>query len=161
MVHSSLQHCFSLLRFVFMQNFLEFPSQHFNWVEIWTLTDPFKTLWFFSFSVVLLLICWCAWDHCPGTRSKISQPLAVRHMTSHFTLEYFDILRSSWSTPWLQGAQILWLQNKLNHHPISSLDGMRCICWYAMLGFHQMWYCALWPNIPTLISSVQRIMFQV
>ena len=38
--------------------------------------------------------------------------------------------------------------------------GMRCLCWYAVFGFLQTCCCALWPNISTLVWSVQRTLFQ-
>ena len=38
--------------------------------------------------------------------------------------------------------------------------GMRCLCWYAAFGFLQTCCCALWPNISTLVWSVQRTLFQ-
>lgn len=39
-------------------------------------------------------------------------------------------------------------------------DLMRCLCSYAVVGFHQMWCCLLWPNVSIWVSSVQRTLFQ-
>jgi len=38
--------------------------------------------------------------------------LIIGLIASDLTLAYFGIHMSSWSTQWLQGAQVLWLQNK-------------------------------------------------
>ena len=37
---------------------------------------------------------------------------------------------------------------------------MRCLYWYAVFGFLQMWLYALCPNISTLVSSVQSPFIQ-
>uniref|UniRef100_A0A3Q0SF86 Glutamyl-tRNA(Gln) amidotransferase subunit C, mitochondrial n=1 Tax=Amphilophus citrinellus TaxID=61819 RepID=A0A3Q0SF86_AMPCI len=34
---------------------------------------------------------------------------------------------------------------------------MRGLCRYAVFGFHQIWCCALWPNISAFISSPAHI----
>ena len=78
-----------------------------NWLTkklfltFWVIVPPkwFKHLLLFWFS----LSCWWA---------SFSPALAVGQTASHLSLEYFGIQRSSWWTQWLQGAQVLWLQNK-------------------------------------------------
>lgn len=39
--------------------------------------------------------------------------------------------------------------------------GMKCFCWCSVFVFHQMWDCALKPNISTLASFVQSTLFCV
>lgn len=53
-------------------------------------------------------------------------------------------------------------QQAWNRHPSTFVltVGTRCLCWYAVLGFCQMCHCALWPNISTFVSYVQRTFFQ-
>jgi len=41
--------------------------------------------------------------------------------------------------------------------PLYLIVGMRCLCWYAEFGFLQTCF---WPNISTIVSSVQRTLFQ-
>jgi len=53
----------------------------------WTIATP----GFYSFSVTLLYICCCVWDHCPVAWPSFSQVVAVRQMASHLTLEYLYI----------------------------------------------------------------------
>jgi len=83
--------------------------------------------------------------------TSFSQALAVRQMASHLTQEYFGIQRSSWWT-----ARCPGLRTSPNHQPSTTvLDS-----WYDMFGFLQTCCCALWPNISTLVWSVQRTLFQ-
>ncbi len=81
----------------------------------------------------------------PVASPNHGQALAVGWMSSHLSLEYFGIQRSSWSTQWLRGTWVLWLQDKPK---IISM----CYFWYEVfvlmcsLGFHQTCHCALWPE---------------
>lgn len=81
--------------------------------------------------------------------------LAAGKMTSHLTLENIGVQRSKWSTQRLQSAEILWLQNKPTSTTVLTVD-MRCLFWYAVPGFRQIWRCALWPNVLALVSSVPK-----
>ena len=96
-------------------------------------------LFFFRHSAVDLLLCLgslsCWWP-------SYSHALAVRQMASHLTLEYFGIQRSSWWTQWIHGVEVQYFS------------------WYIVFGFLQTCCCALWPNISTLVWSVQRTLFQ-
>jgi len=51
-------------------------------------------------------------------------------MASHLTQEYFGIQRRSWWTQWLQGTQVLWLQNTPKssalHHRAWQME--QCVC---------------------------------
>jgi len=70
--------------------------------------------------------------------------LAVGQMASHLTLEYFGILRSSWWTQWLQGAQVLWLQNKPKSSALHSwceVFVLTCCVWFSP----NVLLC-VWPN---------------
>lgn len=58
----------------------------------------------FSFSPILLQICFYAWIHWPVGWSCLGQALAIGQMTSRLTLEYLSTQRSSWGTQWLQAA---------------------------------------------------------
>jgi len=77
-------------------------------------------------------VAWRA-PYCPVPWPNFCQVLAVDRLT----LEYFGIQRSSW---WLQGVQVLWLQNK----PTSAV-GMRDLCWYDVSGF--------FPNVALSIMA--------
>ena len=111
------------LFFMLMLEFIDVLGIHLC-AAIFSLATLFKSGWdvdftgftttprFFFFFINFFQICCCAWDHCPGAWPNYSHALAVRQMASHLTLECFGIQRSSWSTPWLQGAQVLWLQNE-------------------------------------------------
>lgn len=72
-------------------------------------------------------------------------------MFLHLTLEYF-----SWSTRWLQGVRVPWLQNE----PKSWFPPLPCLYWYDVFGFCQMWHCVFWSNISTLVRSIQRKLFE-
>lgn len=61
-------------------------------------------------------------------------------MTSHLPLEHSGMS--------VQGVQVMWLQNKLNHPPSTAV--------FAPL---QTWQEALRPNISTLITSVHSTLF--
>ncbi len=83
----------------------------------------------FSHSVEDLLVCL---DHCPVAWPNFGHAIAVIRMASHLTLEYFGIQRDSWSTQWLWGTQVLWLQKKpklISPSPACLNFGMRCLCW--------------------------------
>lgn len=87
--HSSLQSCFSWLRFAD--------------ISLWQLWF-IETHWFFRFQTLCCRFCelWCARDHCTVAWPSLGKTLAVRLMVSHLTLECFLIERSSCSTQWLK-----------------------------------------------------------
>lgn len=73
--------------------------------------------------------------HCVA-RPDFGQALTVRQIRSHLPLEHSGMS--------VQGVQVMWLQNKLNHLPSTTTV-------FAPL---QTWQEALRPNISTLITSV-------
>lgn len=114
-------------------------------------------LFLLFFLTILLQIYCCIWDHCPVAYSSLGQDLAVGQMASHLTLEEFmvDSVTARCTSPLTaKQAQIV------ASLPPCLRDELRCLCWYALSNFLQMWFCALKPNISTLIFSVQRIFFQ-
>lgn len=68
-------------------------------------------------------------------------------------LEYFVVLRSSWLNLWVQGAQVLCLQNKPKPLPLHHCA--YGLCWNAVVVFTYMkhlyshvskWYCCSSPG---------------
>ena len=110
--HSSLHHCLCLLRFVAvcLCTALSLSVSVSIWLRsgLWVTATPSL----FSVSVILMEICCCVWDRCPVDDTLWARRELSGQMASHLTLECFGIQRSSCSTPWLQGARVLWQQNK-------------------------------------------------
>ena len=110
---------------------LRVPSQHFNWVQVWTLNFD---------SFIFQEICWCASDWYPVVWFCFSKALADRRSASHLTLEYSGIQRRSWSysvTARCPGP----VSSK---HPIiitaplpRLIADVRCFSENYMFGFHQ------------------------
>lgn len=86
-----------------LMHFLKVPLQECVQAEDWAWSE-----------LPLLWISCCVWDHCSvAFWPSLVQASADGQMVSRLALESFGLQKSSWLTWWLQGAQILWLQNKL------------------------------------------------
>lgn len=68
--------------------------------------------WLFSFSVIQLQIFLCAWDHCLVVWHKFQPSTSCWTDCLMFDCRNCNMQRNSWSTQGLQGAHVLWLQNK-------------------------------------------------
>lgn len=102
-------------------------------------------LFFFSHYVVELLVCLGSLSSCMTQFRPCFSCLTDRIM--------FDssIQSSSWSTQWLHGDQVLWLQKSKknpNHHLFTV--GIKCLCWYALLSIQTVHYsqrAPLWCHL--------------
>jgi len=103
----------------------------------------------------------CHHHHCPVSRLNLSQALAVGQITSGsrilwYTEEFMlDSMTARCPDPVVvKQAQII------SPPPPYLTVGTRCLCQHAVFGFLQTCCCALWPNISSLVWSVQRTLFQ-
>lgn len=116
------------------------------WFSVWPyhfLTQLWRNFGLYYYSAsrywgLYLLIC-CAlnfknWtltgrqNHDSAVLCNLGQALAVGEVASHLMLEYFCIKKSSRSTLWLQGAQVLCLKNRpqIITPPPPRLTVLRC-----------------------------------
>jgi len=162
---SSLQRCFITLRFA---SLCLYSALLRSWCIIsvrlrsclWLGQCNTLILFFFSHSVVDLLVFLGSLSCC-----MTNQP-SFTCQTDGFT---FDS-RILWYTDRVVHGRLndckvpRWMQNKPQSPPLCHHDwwtvGMRLLCWNGVFGLCQTWHYALLPNIFTLLSSVQRTLFQ-
>lgn len=127
---------------------------------------------FSSNNVVIRKMIWpffcrfAAWDQASVIWASFSQVLVVKQINRSptpysrivwYTREFMvNSVTARWPGP-VAG------KTSPKHHPSTSMliVGMRYLCWYSVLGFHQMWSCDTWAGISTLIASVGRPSFQM
>lgn len=155
LAYSFLQCCFRSSKFVSICLCTALLWSHHS-ISVWSL------LWgFFSFFKIFC----CSFAHVLGM-IVLLQTISIQLLTMWTdSLEFYSWLL--WYTEELMLNSVISrcpvaAQQAWNRHPSTFVltVGTRCLCWYAVLGFCQMCHCALWPNISTFVSYVQRTFFQ-
>ncbi len=142
--------------------YAQLSPQHFSQDELWTLTGLLQHLYsfLFSHSVVGLLVCLGLLSCC------ITQLFSCRTDVLTFDSRILWYIHSYTEEFMVDSMTVRCpgpaaTKQAQNPQPSSNMLDF----WYEVfvlissLGFHKTWYCALWPNISTLVSSVKRILF--
>lgn len=110
---------FALWLILLLTHSLGVPSQHFDRVEVWP-TEQLDSFYFQSFCRFLCLTV-------TGNVLLLDPLSAKLHLLE---MAFSKTQRSSWSTQWLQGAQVMWLQNKPASSPVPHSDSemMMMVC---------------------------------
>lgn len=86
----------------------------------------------------------------PGLTSFVDPGSTFQSQLSDVISMSYRITYLAKSRSPLQGAQVLWLQNKpkmITHLLVFLTFGMMCLCLYHVFSFHLTWCFALWLNI--------------
>lgn len=116
-----------------------------DWTGLWLDHCSSLLLFFFSHSVVGLLLCMELLS-CSMTQLYLSDRSVLRLGSRIFCYAGVYSMTAKCSDP------VAAKQNQIITPPPPGLTTCRrCLCWYAMFVFHQMWCCALWTETSTLV----------